>query len=246
MIQSLERAVNILRLVAESGDGIRLCDLSRACKMNRNTVFNLADTLVNERMLAKTPEGEYVIGDMIRELAEGQKHNDYLEMVERTLRELHLKYPGTYIYYSELGRSDIIGKLHFSQDNPRKAVYTEGITLNPYITVSGLIFSAFAPSESLIDLRAKNPFEYFGLNAWGSIDKFHERVEITRKNGYSETPSLVSPSDFKIGLPVWKQPGDLRGAVTFHLKGAENSDRKEVLHDVIGYIGKICNKDENL
>lgn len=238
MIQSLERAVNILRLVAENEDGIRLCDLSRACGMNRNTIFNLADTLVKERLLEKTSDCRYVIGDLILELAGGQKRNKYLILVEKELCELHLRYPDAAIYYSELGGSDIFTRLYFARDNPGMATYPDGTTLNPYLTVAGLAFFAFMPEERLISLRAKNPFEYQGLNAWGNIGNFVSQVGIAKKKGYAETPRLTPPTDFKVGIPVRSQGGDMTGAITFHLHTNE-IDRRKVLGEIKTCVGKI-------
>ena len=239
MIQSLERAVNILRLVAESGDGIRLCDLSRACKMNRNTVFNLADTLVNERMLAKTPEGKYVIGDLMLELAGGQKRNNYMRIVENELCELHLRYPDASIYYSELGNSDIISKLYFDIKNPGRAKYPDDKTLNPYLTVAGLAFFAFTPEERLVSLRAKNTLEYHGINAWGYMANFIRHVGSAEKKGYAETPRLTLLTDFKVGIPVWTLTGNMAGVITFHLHNGKGLNEREILGKIMISVGKI-------
>ena len=233
MIQSLERAVKILRLVAESGDGIRLCDLARACEMKRNTIFNLADTLVSECLLAKTADGKYIIGDMILELAGGQKRNSYLLIVEKELRALHLKYPGAAIFYSELGNTDIIAKLHFERTHTGKAVYPDGMTLNPYLTVAGLAFFAFSTEERLVSLRAKNPFDYHGLNVWCSMDKFMAQVEMARRKGYAETPHVTPRTEFKVGIPIRTRDGGMTGAVTFHLFNADGLNEREILREVM-------------
>ena len=135
MIQSLERAVKILRLVAESGDGIRLCDLARACETKRNTIFNLADTLVS--------------------------------------------------------------------------------------------------------LRAKNPFDYHGLNVWCSMDKFMAQVEIARRKGYAETPQITPRTDFKVGIPVRARDGGMAGAVTFHLFNLNGLNEREILREVMTSVEKI-------
>ena len=129
MIQSIERAVKILRLTAESKSGIRLCELSRACEMSRNTVYNLAETLVKEGLLAKTDESRYIIGNTISELA--GKSAGRLEKAEKILRQLHLKYPDSYIYYSELGTADIIVRFHYLPARLGNAIYPDMETLPP-------------------------------------------------------------------------------------------------------------------
>ena len=233
-----------MRLVAESGDGMRLCDLSRACEMKRNTIFNLADTLVSERLLAKTAGGKYIVGDMILELADGQKRSSYLTVVEKELRKLHLSYPGMSIFYSELGNANIIAKLHFDQSNPGKVIYPDGATLDPYLTVAGLVFFAFVPEERLVSLRAKTPFEYHGLNAWGNLEKFMLQVEKTRKKEYAEIPPpLTSGADFKVGIPVRTPTGNMTGAVTCHLRNVNGLNRRDILREIMISVGKISSNN---
>ena len=240
MIQALERAAKILRIVAQSEDGIRLCDLARACELKRNTLYNLADTLVKEGLLSKTDGGKYLIGMLVKELASKQDRYTYLSKIENSLFELHSQYPQSSIYYSEVGDSDIIGKLYFPAGGTGKAVRLETTTLNPYITVCGLVFFAFTPEERMASVRLKNPFEYHGVSAWGNFAGFQEQVESVRRKGYSETPPVTPENDFKVGVPVWRSPGSLTGAITFHMKKLKSVDCAEILADVITAAGKAC------
>lgn len=230
MIQSIEKAVKILRFAAESKSGIRLCELSRACEMSRNTVYNLAETLVQEGLLAKTAESRYIIGETIGELA--GKSTGRLEKAEKILSQLHLRYPDSHIFYSELGASDVIVRFHYTPGRPGIAVYPDTMTLPPYLTVGGLVFLAFAPDEKLAALRMKNPFEYHGLQAWQSEENLAEAIDTARKKGYTETIC-------KIGIPVWDKSGMIAAAITFDLKNFEKSERKKALKDALKAASEI-------
>jgi DNA-binding IclR family transcriptional regulator len=210
-----------MRLVAENGKGIRLCELSRECQLPRNTVYNLADTLVREGLLAKTADHKYVTGNLLADLTSRHTENQVLASLEKYLKELHLRYPCSSIYYSELGDADIIGRFHLVATAPGKIIHPDGSTLNPYLTVAGLVFMAFAPEEKTNGIFMKTPFEYTGLNAWGSMENFQKSVETARKNGYSQAPQLTPPTDLKIGIPVWRSPDHLGGAISFHLRNTE-------------------------
>ena len=237
MIQSIEKAVKILRFAAESKSGIRLCELSRACEMSRNTVYNLAETLVQEGLLAKTAESRYIIGETIGELA--GKSTGRLEKAEKILSRLHFKYPDSYIYYSELGESDVIVRFHYVPKRPGIAVYPDTMTLPPYLTVGGMAFMAFAPDEKLAALRMKNPFEYHGHQAWKSEENLAEAINAARKKGYTETPCIVPGTEFKIGVPVWDKSGMIAAAITFDIKDLEKSKRKEALDDAFETASEI-------
>jgi len=237
MIQSIERAVKILRFAAESKSGIRLCELARACEMSRNTVYNLAETLVQEGLLAKTAESRYIIGETVHEFA--GKSAGRLEKAEKILCRLHEKYPDAHIFYSELGSSDVIVRFHYVPGRPGIAVYPDTMTLPPYLTVGGLAFLAFAPDEKIAALRMKFPFEYHGLQAWKSTEKFTKILEIARKKGYAETPCIIPETEFKAGIPVQDKSGMITAAITFDIKDFEKSKRKNALSDALDAASEI-------
>ena len=49
MVQSIERAFEIIRQVTTSEEGIRLQELSHLCGLKKTTVFALAETLVSDQ-----------------------------------------------------------------------------------------------------------------------------------------------------------------------------------------------------
>ena len=143
----------------------RLRDLAAGCGLKRNTAYNLAETLVAQGLLARDGDGAYVIGELTRRLA-GARPGRLVE-AERALAALHSRHPASSIYYSELGQEDVVVRFYFTPGRPGEAVHPDCMTLNPYITVGGLLFLAFSPAERLGGLRLRNPFEHRGQQAWG-------------------------------------------------------------------------------
>jgi DNA-binding IclR family transcriptional regulator len=233
MIQAVERAVQILRLAAGGADGMRLCDISRACGLKRNTVFNLAETLVKEGLLSKTAEGRYSAGHLLSELAAKQSGCGRRRAVENFLTALHLRYPGSAIYYSELSGTNVTPLFNFRPSNPGRIIPLSGETLPLYTSVAGLVFLAFSSRERADWLMAAHPFDFRGLEAWGGAERLNSQLEAARRSGYSETPGITAKDDMKIGLPVWGGPGTLSGAVTFHCYNQKTkSDGAEILKDI--------------
>ena len=68
MVQAVVRASKILQLVAESSDGLRLYELADLMGLKRTTVFNLADTLVEEELLTRDRDTRYLIGPAVGKL----------------------------------------------------------------------------------------------------------------------------------------------------------------------------------
>ncbi|OGV59136.1 MAG: hypothetical protein A2X49_02250 [Lentisphaerae bacterium GWF2_52_8] len=239
MIQAINRAAMILRLVSGNPNGLRLCELSRGCGLKRNTIYNLADTLVKEGFLIKDGKGNYRVGGTMASLLAAQNEGTFFGKIESSLSELHLRHKGSCIYYSELGPSGITARLHYPVNEPGKAQRLENVSLPLYLTVAGLVFLAFAGEERIGAICNMEPFDLNGLKAWGSMNTLLKQVELARKNGYSETPALLPREQFKIGLPVWESEGVLAGALTFDHHKADSRTRKEMLRDALKTIKGI-------
>ena len=118
MIQSLQRAFDIVRHVAAAEDGLRLAALSELCGLKKTTVFHLAESLVAEGMLVKERDSRYMLGPLSAELHLAGQGKRRLIQASRTLVELQKLHPHSSLVYTELGESDIFGRLNLSAGRP--------------------------------------------------------------------------------------------------------------------------------
>jgi DNA-binding IclR family transcriptional regulator len=214
-IQSINRAFEIVRHVAASYDGIRLQDLANLCGLKKTTVYNLAESLVSEGMLRKDGNLRYQLGELVTELHMRRGSRRDLHRTASILAELHMQFPAAEITYTELGERDIFSRLLLTAGQSGKARFTDGMTFNPYATVCGILYFAFTPAERLIGLQMRNPFGFMGAEVWGSQEAFQKRVEIARRCGWAEAPTLTDPKMIKIGVPVRVANDNLISAITF-------------------------------
>jgi DNA-binding IclR family transcriptional regulator len=240
MVQAVVRASKILKLVAESSDGLRLYELADLMGLKRTTVFNLADTLVEEELLTRDQDTRYLIGPAVGKLYRSGGEKRLYQNLEIELTNFYRKFPEATLVLTELGNNDIRALLYMPRDCDGKPQYPADMTLNPYFTVCGLIFFAFAPDDDLGGLRVRHPFEFRGLEGWGSFERFQEAVRLTRDNGYAESP-MTPEGEIKFGIPVFSASGLLRWAITFSVYDLELwlPRRDELLNDLLELAGKI-------
>lgn len=74
MVQSLLKALDLLRAVAESPDGLRLNELAERFSMSKSTVHNLLRTLRARGFLEQDAAGRWSTGPAVQELASLQAH----------------------------------------------------------------------------------------------------------------------------------------------------------------------------
>ncbi len=239
-IQSIERAIEILRHVSESPEGLKLKDLAERCKLNKTTVFNLAETLVMERMLHKTEDSIYHTGSLIEEMAQKSRGDNKQKKTAELFAELHELHPESSMYYTELGEAEIWGRMSIRSGREAKTEILQDTTLNPYLTVCGLLYFAYMPEERLCGLKMKNPFDYKGLEAWGSEKAFKDAIALSSSRGYSETPQLVDPLSWKVGIPVRKEDGRLMATITFGITRSLMPNQEKAFDDLRSYARKLA------
>jgi IclR family transcriptional regulator, KDG regulon repressor len=214
MVQSIERAFEIIRQVTTSDDGIRLQELSHLCGLKKTTVFALAETLVKVGMLNKDANSHYRLGELVKELHLRGSARRNLHRSAEILAELHLQFPTTEIIYTELGETDIFGRVLLHAGEPGNFRFTDGITYNPYLTVCGILYFAFLPDERLNGLRLRNPFAFHGVGAWGSEKTFRDHVAMARQRGWTKLPAQIESKRVKIGVPVINHGNNLITTIT--------------------------------
>lgn len=212
MIQSLQRAASILRMVSTAGAPVRLTDLVKELRLNKTTLFHLSETLVAEGLLSKSEAG-YEPGVFWKESA--RPRGAWWESLMPACSELHRRFPAASLLLLELGESDLFTRFAFDAGAAGRPRKVDNQTHNPYYVTSGILHFAFAAEEKLFALRLHHPFETRGLEVWKSQRAFSQAVEAARRQGFAETPNLTPPDQYKIGLPLMDPKGQFRATLTF-------------------------------
>lgn len=242
MVQSINRAFEIIRHVAASHNGIRLQDLANLCGLKKPTVYNLAETLVREGMLCKNAHLCYQLGELVTELHMRRSSRGDLHRTALILDELHIQYPTAEITYTELGERDIFSRLFLPAGQPGKIRFTDSMTFNPYTTVCGILYFAFTPAERLTGLQLRNPFGFMGAEVWGNQEAFQKRVETARRCGWAEAPILTDPKTIKIGVPVRIANENLISTITFLAPRHGLPPKNMIIKEILTTAERLCRR----
>lgn len=210
-VQSLERGMMILDLVARSGSGLTLADIADALGVKRSTAFNLTRTLIARRYLEKTSRPvRFLLGPGVLEAAEAWRHREMARQFEGLVRFLASQIDATVVLAEPLG-GEIVA-VHLIESN-RAGVVQHSATrrLAPYIHASTLCMMAFWPPSEEAAYLARYPFQEYGAGIWGTEQRLRTFLEETRARGHVawEAPN----SRFLVGVPVYSKEGSLLAAV---------------------------------
>jgi DNA-binding IclR family transcriptional regulator len=243
-VQSLERGMMILDLVARSGSGLTLAEIADALGVKRPTAFNLTRTLIARRYLEKTSRPvRFLLGPGVLEAAEAWRHREMARQFEGLVRFLASKIDATVVLAEPLG-GEIVA-VHLIEKN-RAGVVQHSATrrLAPYIHASTLCMMAFWPPADEAAYVARYPFQEYGAGIWGTEQRLRAFLEETRNRGYVawEAPN----SRFLVGVPVYSKEGSLLAAIGVSVamtRPWSDAEKQRVVRTVIDAVAGIDSGD---
>ena len=239
-VQSLDRGMAIVDLVARSGSGLTLAEIAEALGVKRPTAFNLTRTLVARRYLEKTSRPvRFLLGPGVLEAAEAWRHRELARKFESLVRDLAAKIDATVVLAEPLG-GEVIAVHLIEKNRPGIVQHSATRRLAPYIHASTLCMMAFWPAADEAAYEARYPFHEYGAGVWGTEERFRMFLEETRARGHVEWEA--PNARFLIGVPVYSPEGTLLAAVGVSVvrgDGWSDTDRGRAVRLVREAVGRL-------
>lgn len=241
LVQSVVKAVDILEIVAESENGMRLNEIAEKIGQKTTTAHNLIRTLTAQGILEKDAGNIYTLGQRLEELVSGNLRKRIYGRAVSAMKELSEEFPEAVLVLTEKAYSDIILRVRISPDRP-------GLTQKPldrsffsYASVSCLIFMAFAES-GIENVLSNYPFTEYGIHVWGTEEKLDEYLRQVRRDGCSRD-NFSNAGGFRFAVPVFNAGGSLLFSLGMDFKNMEVKEdrRKKIISKAVEISKKISN-----
>lgn len=224
LVQSVIRALDILRTVVESPNGMRLNEVADSCGLKVTTAHNLLRSLCARGFLSKDASGHFVGGTAIGEMARINGQNTLLKAAVRALPAVAEKLPRAVITFSCMTPDAVRCLLRMSPDRPGQVQRPLDLTFQPYVSVSGICLQSTAANA--VEFENNRHFQDYGMAHWGSHADFLAAKENTRKLGcFSQiivgrfAAAFAIPDNYCLGVSMDAEP---EGGMGFVQKAAED------------------------
>lgn len=228
MVQSIERAVQIMSLLADQPT--TPAALARQLDVHRSTVLRLVLLLKEHRYLRKLPDGAYAIGPEIVNLASRAAEQFRLvPLAHPILQQFSARY-GQAVHLAELQGDQII---YIDKVNPvsRPIQLTSRIggTVTLHTASVAKAILAFQPDKTISNMLAGYRFERLTNRTITSMPEFLECLRLVRERGWSEDRGEKEEYINAIGAPIHNASGDVIAAVSaIDLKVVRGLDDMEI------------------
>ena len=196
LVGALVRGMDIVKLVGESPDGMRLGEIAATLKLKIPTCSNLVRTLTAGGFLEKR-NMRFFSGPELLRLAGQQPGSPLEQLAEPELLLLYQRVPRGTVVFGLAGKQGIEQTFRISFERPGVIQRLNREIMHPYATAAGLIGLAFADEESFLIQNERWPFSEFGLMLWqkrAALDACLEEIRHTK--------IAVSPFDRDIFLRI--------------------------------------------
>lgn len=214
-VQSVDRALTLLEILARSAGGMPLTELSAGAGLNISTCHHLLATLVKWGYVAKVPGRRYALG--ARGLHLGQAFLKQVDLPRRAqpLIERISAETGETAHLAVLQGSSIITLL---KREGRHAVRVDTGTLGasdaPHATATGKAMLAWLPEHEIRRILAVNRMDAFTPNTITDAEQLIEELRLVRRNGHALDREEFQPGVVCVGAAIRDHLGTVVGALS--------------------------------
>ncbi len=219
-IQSVERAIRLLELLAQSGStsggAMSLTDLAASAQLNISTCHHLLATLTRAGYVAQVPgRRTYALGARVLHL--GQSFMQQVDLPRRAQPVLDRlsAATGEAVHLAVLQGDQVVT---LAKIEGRHAVRVEtgviGIAEAPHATATGKAMLAWLPEDQARRILEANGMQRFTPHTVTNTAVLMEEMRHVRRNGFALDKEEFQPGVVCVGAAVRNQTGAVIGSIS--------------------------------
>jgi len=238
-VQVLDRAFQILNLLADEKSGAGLMEIASRLKLHKSTAHRLIMVLEVSRFVEKnTVSGKYHLGSRLMELGlSAVSRLDVYEVAGPHLRTL-VKETGETAHLAVLRDGQVVSLVNVESSQTLRTPATVGTRTPAYCTSLGKAMLAFAPPEHIDAFLRNRKLEAFTRKTITSASRFKQELRSIQKLGYAVDNEEREPGLRCIGAPLWDSSGSVIAAIS--IAGPVFRIGDDRVSDLAGIVMKVA------
>jgi DNA-binding IclR family transcriptional regulator len=225
-IQSVDRALDILEMLAQSRQGLPLMELSARAGLNFSTCHHLLATMARRGYVSQDRRTKYYfLGNRIFGLSDGRTRQlDLLAYAKPALEELNRRTgEAVHLAVVEAGELVTLAKLDSLHAVKVDGGYV-GRSKAVHATATGKAILAFQPEDAVYEMLARNGLPRFTDKTICSVEALKQELKAVREQGYSQDSEEFQAGVICFGAPIRDRGGKVVASVSASLPTMRASD----------------------
>jgi DNA-binding IclR family transcriptional regulator len=241
-VKAVDRAIDLLDLLAVNYRGIPLADIAQALELPKSTAHRLLNALVERNLVRQSPHtGNYMLGYGILTLSRAFMLGfDLSAVAHPILVRLNKEFDETVHLgvLDEMGEKVVfIDKIDSSQ--VVRMVSAIGERLPIHCTSLGKALLACLDDQTLRRRLATYEFHRFTPNTIVALEPFMKELAVARERGYTTDFQENDAHVTCVGAPICNQFGEPLAAISLSAPAARLSpERIEIVGSAVAEVGR--------
>jgi len=214
-VQSMDRAFDILDILAREARGISLAEVARLANLPRSTAFRLLAVLQQREFVRKTEDtGKYRLGPGFIELGSIYLNSLELKTESAPFMEELASSLGSIVFLAcrQGNRMVYIDKYDRFASLRKYAIIGQQKPL--YCTALGKALMMDMGDEEIAILHAGEPFGHFAPNTHRNVETLLEDMRLCRARGWSHDDQEAEPGVNCVAAPIRDYRGQIISAIS--------------------------------
>jgi DNA-binding IclR family transcriptional regulator len=225
-IQSVDRALDILEMLAQSRQGLPLMELSARTGLNFSTCHHLLATMARRGYVSQDRRTKYYfLGNRVFGLSDGRTRQlDLLAYAKPALEELNRRTgEAVHLAVVEAGELVTLAKLDSLHAVKVDGGYV-GRSKAVHATATGKAILAFQPEDAIYEMLARNGLPRFTDKTICGVEALKQELKAVREQGYSQDSEEFQAGVICFGAPIRDRGGKVVASVSASLPTMRASD----------------------
>jgi IclR family transcriptional regulator, acetate operon repressor len=217
-IQSVDRAFEILEILARSSGALSLAELSARAGLNPSTCHHLVGTITRRGYITQDGESRrYSLGSKILELGEARAAQiNLVDLAIPFLTQLNRK-TGEAIHLVVVEGTELITVFKLGSQHAVKVDSSARRSEAAHATATGKAILAWLPETQIDEILGVKGMERFTPRTIGSRRALIEELRLVRRYGYAEDREEFEPGVYCIGAAIRSRKGAVIGSISVSL-----------------------------
>lgn len=207
-IKSLEKGLQILEVIANSSNGVRVKDISERIEEPVSNLSLFINSLVNTGFVSRDSNtGKYFISQKITDIAEKIKRAQSSLLKENALDSMkRLKDEfNENVLLATMRGNDIHFIQRIQSDRSIQILHNSDIYYPPHVTAGGKAILAFLPEELLNKYLADGLYHKFTEKSLINPAMLREELEIIKQKGYAVNKGEYEEEVLAVAAPIFNE-----------------------------------------
>lgn len=241
--QSLDRAFELIEMLAKTGVSANVAELSKTLGVTRMTTNSMLQSLLRRNYVEKDQEtGKYSMGYKLYEIAMTYRYQyPFLYVAEKHINEMAEKWK-LKINVSVL-KPPGVAVLILSKDISLIPKMILGYVLPGYASASGKLLMAYSPREVIEQWLAETEFISYTPNTIVDKNALYEQMDLIKAQGFSFEREEMMVQRCCVAAPICNMSGQVIASVSFSCSKELMEANLQALTESIVLLGKSISSE---